>query len=142
MLRRCRAFTLVEILIVVIILGILAAIVISRYTHTVEDAAATTTFSELMKIRRHIGVYRARNGDSLPDVVEGNGTWGQIVGNGEYLLSPPVNSYVGGAASQAIILRDTPDADFTTDYGWIFDPDSGEVWAAGFDSEDHPLPRP
>ncbi len=42
-----RAFTLVEILIVVVILGILAAIVIPQFTSASEEAAANSTHSQL-----------------------------------------------------------------------------------------------
>jgi len=49
--RVASAFTLVEILIVVIILGILAAIVIPQFTSATQDAKSAATYNELQKLR-------------------------------------------------------------------------------------------
>src|SRR5262249_51369676 len=102
------AFTLVEVLIVVVILGILAALVIPLFTSATSDAQATAPYNELQKLRRTVGLYRARNGDALPTVVsdtDGMVAWGPIVGNQyEYLLSPPVNQWVGGSNSRAVVV--------------------------------------
>ena len=145
-MRSCLrpAFTLVEILIVVVILGILAAIVIPQFTSATQDAQSVATFNELQKLRRTVGLFRARNSDALPSVADGDGTWGEIVGNQyEYLLTAPVNAWVGGANSRVVrVVPDaTPDAAYQTQYGWIFDSNNGQVWAGGFDIQDNPLPR-
>lgn len=135
-----RAFTLVEILIVVIILGILAAIVVPAFTRATNEARAETTYSELQKIRRHIEVFRARNSSLYPNIQEDDGTWGEIVGE-EYLMSPPTNSWVGGANSKRIHFAGTADVAFQSDYGWIFDATTGNVWAGSFDANDEAIPR-
>jgi prepilin-type N-terminal cleavage/methylation domain-containing protein len=139
--QRSAAFTLVEILIVVVILGILAAIAIPTFVGATEEAKISATHSELQKIRRHIGVYRARNNNYLPAITEGDGTWGAIVGR-DYLNSSPTNQWVGGDNSGVIRFGAGPDGAFTSDYAWIFDEVTGDVWAAGFDANDRPLPRP
>ena len=137
---RRAAFTLVEILIVVVILGILAAMVVPQLTNAAQDAASTSTFSELQKIRRHISMYRSRNSDRLPVVEEDDGAWGALIGV-DHLLSAPVNAWVGGENSRVIVFGDAPDTEYHRDYGWIFDPVSGEVWAGGFDENDQPFAR-
>jgi prepilin-type N-terminal cleavage/methylation domain-containing protein len=138
-----KAFTLVEILIVVIILGILAAIVVPQMLGAANDSAVTATYNELNKLRNHVQVYRAFNNGDLPNVVAGDGTWGEIVTvTGEYLKAAPTNAYVGGANGRVITLANTPDVAFQTAYGWIFDPATGNVWAGSFDGNDMPIPQP
>lgn len=140
--RLTQAFTLVEILIVVVILGILAAIVIPSFAKSAQESTVTATYTDLQKLRRHIEVYRIRHASALPDVTEGSGTWGQIVGP-DHLQGPPVNSYVGGPGARTIAFGAAPDTAYpaSPDYGWIYDPYTGQVWAAGFSAEDQPLPR-
>ncbi len=136
-----NAFTLVEILIVVVILGILAAVVTAQFTGASEDAQEETTRHELQKLRRAIEIYMTRNGNALPNVVAGDGTWGEIVQPGEYLSGPPRNAWVGGPNAEVIIIRDTPDEAYQTAYGWIYDDTTGQVWAGGFDGNDEPFAK-
>jgi len=135
-----RAFTLVEILIVVVILGILAAIVVPQYAKATDDAATTTALHDLQKVRRAIEVYKAKHSNGLPDVTAGKGTWGVIVSY-EYLKSAPINHWVGGANAQVIVIGNGPDAAYQTDHGWIYDDTTGDVWAGSFDANDQPLPK-
>ena len=138
-----HAFTLVEILIVVVILGILAAVVVPSFLGAVEEASVGTTQSELHKLRRAIDVYQVRNGNGLPTIAAGDGTWGPLIsGNGAYLKEPPVNAYVGGSNQQVIVLGTAPDSAFQTDHAWVYNSSTGEIWAGGFDMNDQPLPHP
>lgn len=137
-----RAFTLVEILIVVVILGVLAAIVVPQFGNATGEASAGTTNHELEKLRRALDVYQARWSSALPPIEAGDGTWGPLVGGGgEYLKTAPRNPYVGGANGRVITIAAEADAAFQSEYGWIFDPATGRVWAGGFDADDRPLPR-
>jgi general secretion pathway protein G len=140
--RARTAFTLVEILIVVVILGIMAAMVIPQFARAAQESSVTATQTELSKIRRHLEMYRIRHADRSPEILEGDGTWGQLVGP-DHLQGPPTNAYVGGAAARTIIFRDTPDTAFpeVPTYGWIYSAANDEIWAAGFDGQDQPLPR-
>jgi len=61
-----KGFTLVEILIVVVILGILAAIVIPQFTNASESAKASSLVSQLQTLRSQIELYRNQHGDLYP----------------------------------------------------------------------------
>ena len=63
-----RGFTLVEILIVVIILGILAAIVIPQFTNASQDARRSSLASTVQTVRSQIELYKLQHGDQLPDL--------------------------------------------------------------------------
>lgn len=137
--RPTSAFTLIEILIVVLILGILAAIVLGASWNVTMDAQRGVTFSELKKLRRHIEAYNIVH-RGFPEVTAGDGTWGSIIGP-EFMLSAPVNAWVDSANNRKIVLRNTPDTGYQSGYAWIFDPATGRVWAGGFDDQDQPFPK-
>jgi len=64
-----KGFTLVEILIVVIILGILAAIVIPQFTNASQDARRSALASTVQSTRSQIELYKLQHGDALPNLV-------------------------------------------------------------------------
>ncbi len=143
-MKSARGFTLVEILLVVVILGILAALVVPQYTNATVDAKQTATLDQLTKIRRALEVYYVRY-NGYPSVTAGDGTWAELIDqstSNTYLRGAPVNSWVGGAGGTVISLGNTPDSAYQDVYGWIYDATTGQVWAASFDSNDQPLPRP
>ncbi len=68
---RAKGFTLVEILIVVVILGILAAIVIPQFTDASTEARQSSLCSDLQTLRSQIQLYKVQHNDCLPGVVVG-----------------------------------------------------------------------
>ena len=140
--RYASGFTLVEILIVVVILGILAALVVPQFAGATEESAKKAALNEVLKLRRAIEVYQVRNDNALPDITEGEGTFGVLVsGDGRYLTAPPVNPYVGSANRMTIVFGDGPDEGYQTDHAWIYDPNTGNIWAGSFDANDEPYPK-
>jgi general secretion pathway protein G len=102
-------FTLVEILIVVVILGILAAIVIPQFTDAAMEAKESRLRTELQTMRSQIELYKIQHNDELPGNVANssytavtftNAMTGQTNGNGEagtdfgpYMQSLPTNPF-------------------------------------------------
>jgi general secretion pathway protein G len=65
---RKTGFTLIEILIVVIILGILAAIVIPQFSSASNDARRSNVQTTAQTLRSQIALYRLQHQDKLPPV--------------------------------------------------------------------------
>jgi len=97
-----KGFTLVEILIVVIILGILAAIVIPQFTNASQDARRSALASTVQSVRSQIELYKLQHGDTLPDLVT---SWAPFTGTstfggttfGPYMQAAPENQLQGSA---------------------------------------------
>ena len=68
---RNKAFTLVEILIVVVILGILAAIVIPQFSQASEEARLSSLCSDLQTVRSQIELYKIQHKDVVPGLLAG-----------------------------------------------------------------------
>ena len=133
--RPARGFTLVEILIVVIILGILAAIVIPQFTSASEDARKTNMRNQLQTLRGTVELYRVEHRDTAPDLItagwdlftaktdiDGNvdpaGRWGP------YLQAPPVNPLTN---SSTIVPVGTG---ASTANGWFYNEATGQFFGA------------
>ena len=65
-MRNRSAFTLVEILIVVIILGILAAIVIPQFTNASEDAKASSVSSIVQTVQGQLELFKVQHLEAYP----------------------------------------------------------------------------
>jgi prepilin-type N-terminal cleavage/methylation domain-containing protein len=68
-------FTLVELLIVVLILAILAAVVIPQFANASADAKESSLRSNLATIRQAISLYRVQHDETYP----GQGGWSEFV---------------------------------------------------------------
>ena len=82
-----RAFTLIEIMFVVTLLGILAAMVIPQFRNVTDQAEDVSVHQHLTRLRHQIAYYRART-NQWPDLI-GN-QWDDLVQN-DYLQSEPKN---------------------------------------------------
>ena len=141
-----KAFTLIEILIVVIILGILAAIVVPQFTSATEDAQVSNAETQLQTIRSQIELYRIRNNGAYPDFLGVlGGTFGDPLGataiaqglrGNDYLRSEPMNPRTG--TSTIIATAATPAAPpagaaAMLDDGWLWNAGAGEFFCNGLD---------
>ncbi len=120
-----RAFTLIEMHIVVVILGLLAAIVIPKFTDAAEQTNETSLARTLQVVRHQIEYYRARE-LADPDLI--GGQWDDLL-HYDYLHSVPLNPMNLGtvvAAAPAVgvgwVWRDDGSGIFelyATDHTWF-----------------------
>jgi len=142
-------FTLVEILIVVVILGILAAIVIPQFTEASTEAKTSSLCTDLQSVRSQIELYKIQHNDNLPGVIKGTHTAGatfeqamtgytDIFGEvklaagpdiyGPYLQKMPANQFV----DSSVVIKGTAEPPAVVDdgtQGWYFNTDTGKFRA-------------
>lgn len=153
--RVSKAFTLVEILIVVVILGILAAIVIPQFTSASQEAQVGNVQTQLQTIRSQIELFRVRNNGQTPVLVGEDDSFNDLLaGTGNTLDLEVFNSRVTDNRPQEPYARSRPvnprtgtssvveDADpretartvvNSGDAGWLYNTTTGELAANGFD---------
>ena len=91
--------------------------------------------------RRQIDSYKQSHNGALPSLGTGDfHGWGDLV-NGGLLNFAPVNLWVGGEKSDVVVIGKEPRSSFTADFGWVFNPETGELWATGFDGDGNALAR-
>ncbi len=157
-----KAFTLVEILLVVTILGILAAIILPTFQGNVATARESASKSNLMTMRTQIELYKLQHNGYPPGYVNGAGAPEGIVGvqltgtttitgqgslnpvpsapflYGPYLKKIPKNSF-NNLSTIAYVAEGTAFSAAVngTSSGWLYKKETGEIamnWT-GTDSE-------
>jgi general secretion pathway protein G len=140
MTRKNTGFTLVEILIVVIILGILAAIVIPQFTEASNDARVSALVSDLQTARSQVELYKVQHLDNYPGTVNGvwtianfvphltgrtdiNGVAGGTLGS--YLGKFPTNGFNNSSAVADATAAADPVAEIAGGAGWWFNSTTG-----------------
>ncbi|HYF13571.1 MAG TPA: prepilin-type N-terminal cleavage/methylation domain-containing protein [Phycisphaerales bacterium] len=129
-----KAFTLVEILIVVVILGILAAIVVPQFTSATQDSQAGNIKSQVSTLQRQIELYFAKN-NSYPDFANEN--WGtaadvtSMIG-GNFIKAAPKNpawpDQTSANASAIAVAAAFGDAAA----GWVWHSGNRQLYASYF----------
>ena len=132
-----KAFTLVEILIVVVILGILAAIVVPQFTSATQDSQVGNLRSQLGQLQRQIELYRAKNNSFPAFATEGWGAAGDATSmiGGNFIKAAPVNPAwpdQTAAARSTISVVTTAGTRGSTTTGWVWNSADNTVFASHF----------
>jgi general secretion pathway protein G len=129
-------FTLMEILIVVLILGVMAAIVIPQFASASADTKKSSLSASLNTLRTQIEFYMLQHGE-LPPALTGS-DWSALTDQstyrgetcGPYMTGAPVNQ-LNGKSDVLVVAADVVggQAVAATDMGFIYNPTTGKIWA-------------
>jgi prepilin-type N-terminal cleavage/methylation domain-containing protein len=151
-MKAARAFTLVEILVVVVLLGILAAVVIPSVARSGTTARESALASDLALLRRFVLIYRSQHLEVSPGYPNGNTAApptgaafvaqatlaskanGQTAARGTedfnygpYLSRIPENPLNNLDTVRMVLNGASFPEDADGIYGWIFKPETGEI---------------
>ena len=136
--RRNNAFTLIEVLIVVVIMAVLAATVIPQFSSSTTDAKESSQKFNMHTLRSQIEMYKIHHGEypkitdkSLPQLlgktdasgaIDASGAFGPYL-DGDIPANPFDNVNSVYAAESA-----SPTGPTTDKEGWQYHKDSGGIW--------------
>jgi general secretion pathway protein G len=140
---KAKGFTLVEILIVVVILGILAAIVIPQFTSASEAAKASSLVTQLQSLRSQLELYQLQHNGNYPAQAT---FWEQLTGEttdagtvtagapfGPYLQKAIKNPFLpaefGDVVAANTAATGIPDTGAPANTGWWYNASTGEIKA-------------
>lgn len=137
--NRCSGFTLVEILIVVVILGILASIVVPQFVSATTEATKTHIQRNLQEISNQIEMYKGSHAGALPtsdpnDPLQ-SGSWGVMV-SADYLREEPKNFYTSSTDVGEGTYDEARALTTTAVVGWLYEVTGRDLvfYAAGYDA--------
>lgn len=138
-----KGFTLVEILIVVVILGILAAIVVPQFTNAANDARQGNVATQGSTLQNQLELFAAQNNGVYPTVAQLNADpadgstdgWSVMV-DGNFIKEAPTNPFGGLSLVTASAAANAAAADAEANagdgtQGWYYNPATGVIRASG-----------
>ena len=142
-----RAFSLIELVIVVVIIGVLAAIAIPRMSSGADGAKTNAVKANLAVLRQAIELHKAERG-RYPGVgadADGTATFSADTfvtdlttesadGTGPYLRAiPEVGVGTNPDSNSVGSTTDNPPTEAAGTTGWLFNSSAGDIWANATD---------
>jgi MSHA pilin protein MshA len=126
--RNQTGFTLIELVIIIVILGILAAVAIPKYQDISSEAKEAAARSALGGLRSGIAIWYANQA-----VTTGTATWPPIdsLRTAGVVMEQaiPANPFQSSeSAADSIVTGVTKGTTVGTRGGWAYDASSGEIW--------------
>lgn len=129
-----RGFTLVEVLIVSVILGLLAAIVLPQFANASVTARKTALMHQLQRLRSQVQLFKVQHGDATPALNGDN--WTDLLNpsvfeglmQGPYLSAPPRNML--NQFTTVLVVDEDPafgDSVTGTHIGFVYNPATGVI---------------
>ena len=131
--RSRRAFTLVEILIVVIILGVLSAIVIPQFSNAAVTSRKNSLMEQMKTLRSQVLLFKLQHNDILPDLVTNQ--WDQfqsttnLSGAVDTTAAGKLGPYVFKSPQNPLNNNITVAAGAGAGVGWIYEITTGVLTA-------------
>ena len=134
-----NAFTLIEVLIVVIIMAVLAATIIPQFSTSTEDAMHSTVDFNLNTMRSQIEMFRAEHQGTYPtmtgfvdQMTKPTNISGGFSGDtvyGPYVTEIPKNPFNDSNDVAAVAVEGTAPEDVVEgDAGWQYDQSTGDFY--------------
>ncbi|MEI7658033.1 MAG: prepilin-type N-terminal cleavage/methylation domain-containing protein [Phycisphaerae bacterium] len=122
-------FTLIELMVVMIALGLIASVVIPQFTTATQDAMAGSLKSQLRSLQNQIEMYVSRNSGAYP-VTATTPDWSLLKAAG-FIKADPVNPAFTGANKPGVTVHAT--ARGSAGHGWVWNTGDRTLYASNFD---------